>query len=83
MKNPKATQVLILGLKDTRHMVRIHVAAQLGERKDRKAVDALIATSSLVISSWSSILANSGLQVSSIVRLFQQYKRSYVRVPQI
>jgi len=25
-------------------MVRIHVAAQLGERKDRKAVDALIAS---------------------------------------
>ena len=42
MKDPKATEVLILGLKDPRHMVRIHVAAQLGERKDKKAVDALI-----------------------------------------
>jgi len=42
MKDPKATQVLVLGLKHPRHMVRIHVAAQLGERKDKKAVDALI-----------------------------------------
>jgi HEAT repeat protein len=42
MKNPKATEILIHGLKDPRHMVRIHVATQLGERKDRKAVDALI-----------------------------------------
>ncbi|MBE0527294.1 HEAT repeat domain-containing protein [Candidatus Thorarchaeota archaeon] len=42
MKDPKATEVLVLGLKDPRHMVRIHVAAQLGERKDKKAVDALI-----------------------------------------
>lgn len=42
MKDPRATTILIHGLKDPRHMVRIQVAAQLGERKDRMAVDALI-----------------------------------------
>ena len=42
MTSSKATKVLIGGLKDPRHMVRIHVAAQRGERKDKKAVDALI-----------------------------------------
>ena len=29
-------------LKDSRYIVRIHAAAQLGERKDKKSVDALI-----------------------------------------
>ncbi len=42
MKGSKATEILISGLKHPRHMVRIHVAVQLGERKDKKAVDALI-----------------------------------------
>jgi HEAT repeat protein len=42
LKHPDATRVLIIALADSRHMVRIHAAAQLGERKDKKSVDALV-----------------------------------------
>ena len=42
LKHPDATQVLIIALADPRYMVRIHAAAQLGERKDKKSVDALV-----------------------------------------
>jgi hypothetical protein len=42
LNHPDATRVLIAALADTRYMVRIHAAAQLGERKDKKSVDALI-----------------------------------------
>ena len=42
LKHPDATRVLVIALADTRYMVRIHAAAQLGERKDKKSVDALI-----------------------------------------
>jgi len=41
---PQATQILIEALSDPRYMVRIHAAAQLGERQDKKSVDALIAS---------------------------------------
>jgi outer membrane biosynthesis protein TonB len=44
LNHPQATQVLIEALSDSRYMVRIHAAAQLGERKDKKSVDALIAS---------------------------------------
>ena len=44
LNHPDATRVLISALTDPRYMVRIHAAAQLGERKDKKSVDALIAT---------------------------------------
>jgi HEAT repeat protein len=44
LNHPDATRVLIIALADPRYMVRIHAVAQLGERKDKKAVDALIAT---------------------------------------
>ncbi len=39
-----ATQILIGAMSDPRYMIRIHVAAQLGERQDKKSVDALIAS---------------------------------------
>lgn len=39
---PTATGLLVLALKDDRYLVRIHVAAELGERKDKAAVGALI-----------------------------------------
>ncbi len=42
LNHPDATRVLIIALADPRHMVRIHAAAQLGERKDKKSVDALV-----------------------------------------
>jgi HEAT repeat protein len=42
LNHPDATRVLIIALADPRYMVRIHAAAQLGERKDKKSVDALI-----------------------------------------
>jgi hypothetical protein len=42
LKHPDATRVLIIALADPRYLVRIHAAAQLGERKDKKSVDALI-----------------------------------------
>lgn len=42
LEDSRATDLLTQGLKDGRQMVRIHIAAQLGERKDPKAVDALI-----------------------------------------
>ena len=42
LKHPGATKVLIIALGDPRYMVRIHAAAQLGERKDKKSVDALV-----------------------------------------
>lgn len=44
LENPQATQVLIDALSDSRYIVRIHAAAQLGERRDKKSVDALIAS---------------------------------------
>ncbi len=44
LNHPQATQVLIGALSDSRYMIRIHVAAQLGERKDKKSADALIAS---------------------------------------
>lgn len=44
LKHPDATRVLIIALADSRYMVRIHAAAQLGERKDKKSVDALVET---------------------------------------
>jgi hypothetical protein len=44
LNHPEATRVLIIALADQRYMVRIHAAAQLGERKDKKSVDALIAS---------------------------------------
>jgi HEAT repeat protein len=44
VNHPDATRVLIMALADKRYMVRIHAAAQLGERKDKRAVDALVAT---------------------------------------
>ena len=42
LNHPDATRVLIIALGDPRYMVRIHAAAQLGERKDKKSVDALV-----------------------------------------
>lgn len=42
LNHPDATRVLMVALTDSRYMVRIHAAAQLGERKDRKSVDALV-----------------------------------------
>jgi HEAT repeat protein len=42
LNHPDATRVLMIALTDPRYMVRIHAAAQLGERKDRKSVDALV-----------------------------------------
>ena len=42
LNHPDATRVLIIALEDPRYMVRIHAVAQLGERKDKKSVDALI-----------------------------------------
>ncbi|NHI90783.1 MAG: HEAT repeat domain-containing protein [Candidatus Thorarchaeota archaeon] len=42
LKHPDATRILTIALTDSRYMVRIHAAAQLGERKDKKSVDALI-----------------------------------------
>ena len=42
LNHPQATQALIGALSDSRYMVRIHAAAQLGERKDKKSIDALI-----------------------------------------
>jgi len=44
LNHPQATQVLIEALLDLRYMVRIHAAAQLGERKDKKSIDALISS---------------------------------------
>ncbi|MHA1903262.1 MAG: HEAT repeat domain-containing protein [Candidatus Thorarchaeota archaeon] len=44
MKGPKATKLLLKVLKDQRFMVRIHAAAQLGERQDKTAVQGLIET---------------------------------------
>ena len=44
LNHPDATRVLIIALADPRYMVRIHAAAQLGERKDKKSVDALVET---------------------------------------
>ncbi len=44
LNHPDATRVLIIALADQRYMVRIHAAAQLGERKDKKSVDALAAS---------------------------------------
>jgi HEAT repeat protein len=44
LKDPRATDILIEGLTDPRQIVRIHAAAQLGERRDSKATDALIDT---------------------------------------
>ena len=42
LKHPDATRILTIALVDPRYMIRIHAAAQLGERKDKKSVDALI-----------------------------------------
>ncbi|MHA2351553.1 MAG: HEAT repeat domain-containing protein [Candidatus Thorarchaeota archaeon] len=42
LNHPDATRVLMIALTDSRYMVRIHAAAQLGERKDRKSVDAIV-----------------------------------------
>jgi len=42
LNHPDATRVLTIALADKRYMVRIHAAAQLGERKDKRSVDALI-----------------------------------------
>jgi NAD-dependent DNA ligase len=42
LDDPKATEQLIACLKHTRYMVRIHAAAQLGERKDKSAIEPLI-----------------------------------------
>ena len=42
ISGPTATGLLVVALKDDRYMVRIHVAAELGERKDKAAVGALI-----------------------------------------
>jgi hypothetical protein len=44
LNHPQATRVLIGALSDSRYMIRIHVAVQLGERQDKKSVDALIAS---------------------------------------
>ena len=44
LNHPDATRVLTIALADQRYMVRIHAAAQLGERKDKKSVDVLVAT---------------------------------------
>ncbi len=44
LNHPQATHVLIEALLDLRYMVRIHAAAQLGERKDKKSIDALISS---------------------------------------
>ncbi|MFW9954701.1 MAG: HEAT repeat domain-containing protein [Candidatus Thorarchaeota archaeon] len=38
----QATTLLTEALKDSKYMVRIHAAAELGERKDKKAIDPLI-----------------------------------------
>ena len=42
INDPRAVDFLVGCLKHSRYMVRIHAAAQLGERKDKKAVDSLI-----------------------------------------
>lgn len=42
LKHPGATRVLLIALADQRYMVRIHAAAQLGERRDKSSVDALV-----------------------------------------
>lgn len=42
MKSPMATQILVMALSDLRYIVRLHAAAQLGEKRDKKSVDALI-----------------------------------------
>jgi len=42
LEDPRATGYLVKCLKHGRYMVRIHAAAQLGERKDKKAIDPLI-----------------------------------------
>ncbi len=44
LNHPQATRVLIGALSDSRYMIRIHVAVQLGERQDKKSVDALISS---------------------------------------
>jgi HEAT repeat protein len=44
LNHPDATRVLTIALADQRYMVRIHAAAQLGERNDKKSVDALAAS---------------------------------------
>ena len=44
LNHPDATRVLTIALADQRYMVRIHAAAQLGERKDKKSVDVLAAS---------------------------------------
>ena len=44
LNHPQATLALIGALSDSRYMVRIHAAVQLGERKDKKSIDALIAS---------------------------------------
>ncbi len=44
LNHPQATRVLIGALSDSRYMIRIRVAVQLGERQDKKSVDALIAS---------------------------------------
>lgn len=44
MESPMATQILMKALSDSRYIVRIHAAAQLGEKRDKKSVDALIAS---------------------------------------
>ncbi len=42
LDDPKATEQLIDCLQHSRYMVRIHAAAQLGERKDKSAIEPLI-----------------------------------------
>jgi len=42
--DPRATMHLASCLKDSRYIVRIYAAAQLGEKRDASAVDALIGT---------------------------------------
>ncbi|MFX1263313.1 MAG: HEAT repeat domain-containing protein, partial [Promethearchaeota archaeon] len=41
-KDKRATGILVQALNDPRYMIRIHVAAQLGERKDKTSVGSLI-----------------------------------------
>jgi HEAT repeat protein len=42
VQSPRATELLIACLKDTRYMIRLYAAVQLGERRDVKAVESLI-----------------------------------------
>jgi NAD-dependent DNA ligase len=42
INDPRAVDFLVGCLKHSRYMVRIHAAAQLGERKDKRSVDSLI-----------------------------------------